>query len=707
MENSEGGPEPAPKRKNINWSVDLCRSLVEIAALAEPTRRGFHDRLELLWNQAHPTFPSRGSALARKLHRIYADQSPDPVAPESSSPGDTGPERESVSQLIALSDDLAAAFAEARSLRPASLAIRERLMAKWVRLDPETLDEMDTAMAQLWVEEGDGTLWNLNCLIYAGAGVMINRAKGANKSTQPDESDTSNPGIDADNSDSDSDGSEEGWCDLTGFESLGDPTETPGEPMDVDPANPAKPIRKRRESVREIRKSIGWIDAELSRLRGTGSKGRTRKRAFLIAKLKRIFGRARLDVKRLLALREKRVALLGVRTLQRRRASDVEAQRRANEQMATVGPQSLMQKTLTQEVPPEMVPGIESFWKGVWETEGTYHPHHEAIASWTREIREQTRSDPDDNPPLNRERAWEMATKKMKNWTAPGPDGIPGYWLKRFKRTADLMKHLLWKVLDGETEIPEWLVRGRTVLLPKEGCEGKPDQFRPITCLNCSYKLFTGVLTAILMAHVTNKNVLPEEQKALRKGRRGCLDAVAVDGMIVEETKLYSRNLSVAWIDYRKAFDLIPHGWIGKMLRAVRAPWLIRKAIKALIPKWKTNFSVKTTEGRVHIPITLRRGLFQGDSLSPLLFCLCIAPLSHALYNGTGYESRFLARPLTHLLFMDDLKVFDESQENLQKKVKAVEDTSSAVGMELGLKKCAVAHIVGGKVVQGGSHRGS
>ena len=67
--------------------------------------------------------------------------------------------------------------------------------------------------------------------------------------------------------------------------------------------------------------------------------------------------------------------------------------------------------------------------------------------------------------------------------------------------------------------------------------------------------------------------------------------------------------------------------------------------------------------------------------------------------KGAGYESSFLTRPLTHLLFMDDLKVFDESQENLQKKVKVVEDTSSAVGMELGLKKCAVARRVGGKVV--------
>ena len=51
-------------------------------------------------------------------------------------------------------------------------------MAKWVRMDPETLDEVDTAMVHFWAEEGDGTLWSLNCLIYAGAGVMMKRGKG-------------------------------------------------------------------------------------------------------------------------------------------------------------------------------------------------------------------------------------------------------------------------------------------------------------------------------------------------------------------------------------------------------------------------------------------------------------------------------------------------------------------------------------------------
>ena len=51
--------------------------------------------------------------------------------------------------MITLSEELAVAYAEARNPGPASLAIKERLIAKWVRMDPEALDEIDTVMAQI------------------------------------------------------------------------------------------------------------------------------------------------------------------------------------------------------------------------------------------------------------------------------------------------------------------------------------------------------------------------------------------------------------------------------------------------------------------------------------------------------------------------------------------------------------------------------
>ncbi len=160
-----------------------------------------------------------------------------------------------------------------------------------------------------------------------------------------------------------------------------------------------------------------------------------------------------------------------------------------------------------------------------------------------------------------------------------------------------------------------------------------------------------------LTHHVRAKAVLPEEQKALRKGRRGCLDAHVIDSMVAAETKMKHRDLSVGWVDYQKAFDMVPHQWLKKMLKAIRAPKNVRKAVESLIPYWRTNLEVLTEDGIRNIPINLKRGLFQGDSLSPLLFCLCVAPLSQELKTNAGFRSEFLAEPVTHLMFIDDLKV--------------------------------------------------
>ncbi len=120
------------------------------------------------------------------------------------------------------------------------------------------------------------------------------------------------------------------------------------------------------------------------------------------------------------------------------------------------------------------------------------------------------------------------------------------------------------------------------------------------------------------------------------------------------------------------------------------------------MPLWETDIELDTEKGKVRLPVRLERGLFQGDSLSPLLFCLCIAALSHGLRKRAGFRSEFHDDPVTHLSFMDDLKVYAENEEQLEDTVQWVEEVSAAVGMQMGLKKCAVAHMKRGRVVTRG-----
>ena len=163
-------------------------------------------------------------------------------------------------------------------------------------------------------------------------------------------------------------------------------------------------------------------------------------------------------------------------------------------------------------------------------------------------------------------------------------------------------------------------MRGRTVLIPKVVGATEPGQFRPMTCLNGCYKAMTRALTVIL--HRAVGTLLPEEQRAGVQGRRGCLDALVVDMTLAKEAKLYKQDLSVAWIDFRKAFDVAPHTWITACLEMVRAPEIVKRRLAKVMGKWATNLEIRCEgSGTVRHLVRFRRGLYQGDSLSPLLFC--------------------------------------------------------------------------------------
>ena len=183
---------------------------------------------------------------------------------------------------------------------------------------------------------------------------------------------------------------------------------------------------------------------------------------------------------------------------------------------------------------------------------------------------------------------------------------------------------------------------------------------------------------------------------------RGCLDALLVDSMVTQEAMKSKSDLSVAWIDYSKAFDRVPHQWLIKMLKTIRALKPLRQTLANLLPLWKSEFCLGRGRTAVKVDIDYQCGLFQGDSLSPLLFCLSIASLSSAMRGTSGYECPTTGIRITYTLFMDDLKVYSSGKRALERALSIVDRVSGVVGMELGLKQCAVAHILKGQVQEGG-----
>ena len=85
----------------------------------------------------------------------------------------------------------------------------------------------------------------------------------------------------------------------------------------------------------------------------------------------------------------------------------------------------------------------------------------------------------------------------------------------------------------------------------------------------------------------------------------------------------FMTNLSMAWIDYTKAYDMVPHPWM------VGATKNMISIISNCFVNWKT---VLTSGGAEIGQVVIRRGIFQGDSLSPLFFIVVMLPKPNRQY---------------------------------------------------------------------------
>ena len=99
--------------------------------------------------------------------------------------------------------------------------------------------------------------------------------------------------------------------------------------------------------------------------------------------------------------------------------------------------------------------------------------------------------------------------------------------------------------------------------------------------------------------------------------------------------------------------------------------------------------------------VNVKGGIFQGNNLSPLLFVLSMVPLSLIRRKvNANYEWGKKECKLNHLLFMDDLKLFSKSEEQMDTLVRTVYLLSNDIGMEFGMKKCETLTMKRWKVVR-------
>ena len=170
-----------------------------------------------------------------------------------------------------------------------------------------------------------------------------------------------------------------------------------------------------------------------------------------------------------------------------------------------------------------------------------------------------------------------------------------------------------------ERSVPDWMTREKTVLIQKDPSKGtSAGNYRPITCLPLMWKLLTGIFSEKLYDHLLCNKLLPDEQKGCWKKSRGTKDQLLIDKEILREAKLKKKCLSMAWIDYRRAYDLVPHSWILEMMSIVKVAENVKGLIRESMERWKTML---TSNGKDLSEINIKRGIFQGTLCPPFYLC--------------------------------------------------------------------------------------
>ena len=162
-----------------------------------------------------------------------------------------------------------------------------------------------------------------------------------------------------------------------------------------------------------------------------------------------------------------------------------------------------------------------------------------------------------------------------------------------------------------------------------------PNNYKPITCLPMMWIILTAQIR-----FTTRKwrGLFPEEQKGYRKGSRGTGKLLYINQHILNESKTRRKNLDMAWIDYKTAYDTVSQSWILNCLKMYEISDKVIHFIEKTMKTWEVELipgERSLAEAKVQ----------RQDALSSLLFIIAMMLLNDILRKCTaGYKLSKIAR---------------------------------------------------------------
>ena len=277
------------------------------------------------------------------------------------------------------------------------------------------------------------------------------------------------------------------------------------------------------------------------------------------------------------------------------------------------------------------------------------------------------------------------AINKLKANKAPGPDGAITELFKHLD--ADNIKTLTscLNILRQTKQVPDDFTNAFIASLYKKGDHENPENYRPISLLNTTYKIFAFVLK-VRLASALEKH-LHQTQFGFRKGR-STVDPLFCLRRITDVVEQGSDQLVLIFLDWEKAFDKINHQKMFQSLRRLNIPEDLLAAISSLYrhPQFQVTHCERNSGW-----LPQRTGIRQGCPLSPYLFILTM----HVMFedvkkksNDPRHRKKFQGINFQELLYADDTLVLAKNFKIANEYLQLIEEESTYLDLSLNHSKC-------------------
>uniref|UniRef100_A0A7I4YIY3 Reverse transcriptase domain-containing protein n=1 Tax=Haemonchus contortus TaxID=6289 RepID=A0A7I4YIY3_HAECO len=271
------------------------------------------------------------------------------------------------------------------------------------------------------------------------------------------------------------------------------------------------------------------------------------------------------------------------------------------------------------------------------------------------------------------------AIKSMKNCTAPGPDRIKPEHLKSIPQVIIKTLARLFTRYLSECKVPTSWKTSKTVLLYKKGDPDDIGNCRPICLLSVIYTLFTRVILNRI-GRILDEGQ-PCEQAGFRKGF-STIDHIHTLTRLIEVSREYKMPLCLTFIDLKKAFDTVETEAVIEALGNQGVPTQYIRMLRELYD----NFTTRISPFYKEVIINVKRGVRQGDTISPKLFSAALENIMrHLEWEDLGVKVD--GRYLHHLRFADDIVLITPNIEQAERMLAEFDNACGKIGLRLNLTK--------------------